>query len=237
MFAKFDVIQPTDAPALMKAAKRKVHSVFWHCSASDRVEHDSAEVMEVWHKKRKFAEIGYHAFVRKDGSIQLGRDWSKTPAAQEGHNTGTLAFCLHGLELKNFTAQQQASMHNLSNEIAKVHPDMRFRGHREVAAKLCPVVDYKAILRLGPTGRMNVGVVVPETTPAAPVFAHGSLRIFDSGPEVKRLQERLNFHGEALTTDGAFGRATHAAVLRFQRDNELIEDGIVGPATWAILGR
>ncbi len=36
-------------------------------------------------------------------------------------------------------------------------------------------------------------------------------------------------------TDGKFGKATENAVKAFQRDQELTVDGIVGPATWAML--
>jgi hypothetical protein len=96
--ARFDIIQPDQAAALITAAGRPINRLFWHCSASDRPEHDSARVMHQWHLDRKWAEIGYNLFIRKDGKAEMGRAWSKIPAAQSGHNTGTLAFCLHGLK-------------------------------------------------------------------------------------------------------------------------------------------
>jgi hypothetical protein len=54
--------------------KRAVNRVFLHCSASDRPEHDSAAVMDAWHKQRGWAGIGYHFFVRKVESLETG-DW------------------------------------------------------------------------------------------------------------------------------------------------------------------
>jgi hypothetical protein len=69
------------------------------------------------------------------------------------------------------------------------------------------------------------------------------LRIHDgfdgTSPElrdaVKELQDLLNADGFDLGVDGLFGRNTEAAVKRFQREQGLDDDGIVGPMTWAAL--
>ncbi len=59
------------------------------------------------------------------------------------------------------------------------------------------------------------------------------------GPAVTRVQERLKalgFYAGAL--DGVFGPGTEAAVMEFQESVQLVDDGIVGPATWgALLGQ
>jgi peptidoglycan hydrolase-like protein with peptidoglycan-binding domain len=57
----------------------------------------------------------------------------------------------------------------------------------------------------------------------------------DSGSAVVELQQLLNTKGFRLIVDGNFGPATKAAVLKFQRQNTLLADGIVGPTTWAAL--
>lgn len=46
------------------------------------------------------------------------------------------------------------------------------------------------------------------------------------------LQSMLNVLGYPLTADGKFGKLTKQAVERFQADNGLEVDGIVGPASW-----
>jgi hypothetical protein len=53
--------------------------------------------------------------------------------------------------------------------------------------------------------------------------------------EVKLLQELLNQHGFSVDVDGLFGGDTEMAVKRFQSDHHLIDDGVVGPLTWAAL--
>lgn len=63
--------------------------------------------------------------------------------------------------------------------------------------------------------------------------AVGALRRSDAGAPVRELQAdlgRLGYLG-AADIDGRFGPGTQAAVERFQDDQGLIVDGIVGPAT------
>lgn len=149
---KFDAI---DLAKLKKPARR-VWCVFLHCSASDRPEHDYPLVMEKWHLERGFKEIGYHFFIQKDGTICEGRSLEKVPAAQAGHNTGSIAICCHGLEKDKFTAEQRASLYALCHQLNRLYQGgLSFHGHCEVSAKACPVYDYKAWLRLDAAGRMQ----------------------------------------------------------------------------------
>lgn len=62
-----------------------------------------------------------------------------------------------------------------------------------------------------------------------------TLRIGNRGNGVKFLQCYLNLYGNSLSVDGAFGNGTKNAVEKFQRDNGLSVDGIVGKNTWQIL--
>jgi len=57
------------------------------------------------------------------------------------------------------------------------------------------------------------------------------LRKGDEGFQVKRAQRLLQAHGRTVEVDGIFGQNTETAVKRFQRDNSLANDGIIGPLT------
>ncbi|MBF2018442.1 MAG: peptidoglycan-binding protein [Rivularia sp. T60_A2020_040] len=62
------------------------------------------------------------------------------------------------------------------------------------------------------------------------------LREGSRGQEVVKLQEglkKLNFYSGAI--DGVFGSATKDAVIKFQRAQGLVADGIVGTKTWSKL--
>ena len=136
---------------------RAVHSVFLHCSASDLPEHDSVDVIEDWHKQRGWDGIGYHYFIKKDGTIQVGRDLEKIPIAQSGHNTGSIAICLHGLKKEKFTNDQYNSVVSVCSAIRGQYmpQKIKFRGHCEVSSKTCPVFDYKKVLDLDVNGYMK----------------------------------------------------------------------------------
>lgn len=59
-----------------------------------------------------------------------------------------------------------------------------------------------------------------------------------SGDHVVTLQGLLNKNGAKpkLDQDGHFGAATHDAVVKFQKAEGLVADGVVGSYTWEALG-
>lgn len=136
------------------APRRPVGRVFLHCSASDSPAHDNLRTIELWHTRRGFSGCGYHYFVRKDGTLERGRDLERDPAAQAGHNRGTIAVCLHGLAGDRFTEHQFATLRALCQSIHEQLPLATFHGHCEVSAKSCPVFPYRAVLNLDARGRM-----------------------------------------------------------------------------------
>lgn len=222
---------------------RPVRRVFIHCSASDNPAHDSAAVMDRWHREKGWAGIGYHYFIRKDGTLELGRDLEKTPAAQENNNTATIAICLHGLDKDKFTEAQFKTLRALCHQINRAYGyEVTFHGHCEVANKACPVFDYKNVLNLNDKGNMvpmraldkapiptmqddATGIEVLPTTMV-------TLKFGSKGGLVRDLQQSLTRLGYFTgNIDGDFGERTRAAVLAFQADNHLETDGKFGKAS------
>lgn len=74
-------------------------------------------------------------------------------------------------------------------------------------------------------------VVTQQAVATGPLLKRGA-----KGPDVTRLQERLNAHGASLRVDGEFGPGTEQAVRQFQQAKGLEADGKVGARTWAALG-
>ena len=63
------------------------------------------------------------------------------------------------------------------------------------------------------------------------------LRIGSTGPEVAELQTELKTRGFSPgAIDGRFGPGTQAAIMAFQRSEELLADGIAGARTLQALG-
>lgn len=135
-----------------KAPTRPVNKVYLHCSDSDRPEDDKASVINDWHIKRSFDGIGYHFYLRKSGQLEMGRKLERTPAAQQGHNTGSIAICLGGRD--KFTEQQFATLRDLCRQIHEELPLATFHGHREVSNKTCPRFAYSLVLGLNDKGQL-----------------------------------------------------------------------------------
>lgn len=132
---------------------RKIDTVFIHCSASDNPAHDSVDVIRRWHKARGWSDIGYHFVITQDGEIHLGRPLRKIPAAQKGHNRGSVAICLTGKD--EFSCCQFIALEDLCYRLETLHhKPLRFRGHCEVSSKTCPVFDYQDRLGLEDDGYM-----------------------------------------------------------------------------------
>ncbi|MBK0329110.1 peptidoglycan-binding domain-containing protein [Rhodobacteraceae bacterium F11138] len=210
---------------------RDVDRVFLHCSASDNPSHDNVATMRQWHKARGWSDVGYHLFIRKSGQLEAGRPLEKTPAAQRGNNRGTIAICLHGLDEEKFTEAQFDTLRSLCVQINNAYKgDLTFHGHREVAAKACPVFDYKAVLKLDRFGRLGLtGAAVQDLVDTdtrvpddMPVLRRGC-----RGPAVALLQKQL-----LLKDDGIFGPRTEDTVRDFQSAHGLARDGVVGAMTW-----
>jgi peptidoglycan hydrolase-like protein with peptidoglycan-binding domain len=74
------------------------------------------------------------------------------------------------------------------------------------------------------------------STSASPASGRAVLRRGDQGAAVRQLQELLCKRRYPCAVTGVFDQQTEQSVLQFQRDNNLVVDGIVGPQTWTALG-
>lgn len=107
------------------------HAAAKSCSAAD---------VDRWHKSNGWSGIGYHYFIRKDGSIYRGRpEWSMGAHVQ-GMNACSLGICAEGdydKETEMPAAQYNAIIY-LIEDIHSRYPSAKVVGHREIGASDCP---------------------------------------------------------------------------------------------------
>lgn len=128
---------------------RKISWVIVHCSDSNNPNHDNIKTIREWHIERGFKDVGYHYFIRKDGTVEKGRDEAKVGAHVKNHNKDSIGICLHGKEKGDFTAAQFDALEVLLIDIlGRYDLDKRsVLGHRDLDPhKLCPVFDLDAFL-------------------------------------------------------------------------------------------
>jgi N-acetylmuramoyl-L-alanine amidase len=104
-----------------------------------------------WHITRGFDRIGYHYVIRRDGSIEKGREENVTGAHVQGHNTGSIGICMVGGKARgrenpcNFTRKQWATLDKLVSDLTTKYPTAEVCGHTDLdEGKSCPTFNVKA---------------------------------------------------------------------------------------------
>ena len=126
----------------------KIHSIVIHYSATYPDQDITRATVDKWHRDRGFREIGYHWFIRRDGTLEEGRAEGTLGAHVRGHNSGTIGICwAGGLERSsgpntgvwNPTDAQEKTLIQLIRDIQKRHPDAkRVIGHKDLVPTECP---------------------------------------------------------------------------------------------------
>lgn len=138
---------------------RKINTIVIHCSATPEGMTYPLETLRADHKKRGFVDVGYHYYIRKDGTVQEGRPLNQIGAHAKGYNTGSIGICYEGgLDANRKpkdtrTEAQKKSLLTLLKATLRLYPTItRICGHRDLpkVAKDCPCFDaedeYKYLL-------------------------------------------------------------------------------------------
>ena len=130
---------------------RKITKIYIHCSASNNPDHDDISVIDRWHRKKGWNGCGYHAFIKKDGEVQIGRAVEDEGAHTYGHNQDSLGICLHGLNAEDFTEEQFEACASKCDDWIDEFNITSIEPHNAVSIKSCPVfnVPKEIFRRLG----------------------------------------------------------------------------------------
>lgn len=125
-----------------------------HCSATGPKQNIGAADINKWHRAKGWACIGYHYVIKRDGTIEQGRDEKVIGAHVENWNASSLGICMVGGvsadDIKkaenNFTEAQFASLKKLLVDLKTRYPKAKIQGHKDFpkVAKACPSFDVFA---------------------------------------------------------------------------------------------
>ena len=116
---------------------KEVEGVMLHNSGVSILQ--SVEVIHNYHKSKGWAGIGYHYYVRKDGSIYRGRLENMAGAHCPGVNSTSIGICAEGnFNEETMSDVQKQAIVELIKDI-KLRYDIKWiKVHREILATSCP---------------------------------------------------------------------------------------------------
>lgn len=121
-----------------------------HCSATRCNQDYRVEQMRRDHKKRGFYDIGYHFYVRRDGTMTQHRRLLEVGAHARPYNRCSIGICYEGGLDENgkpsntLTAAQYERLETLFRELHQLFPKAEIVGHRDLPGttpKECPCLD------------------------------------------------------------------------------------------------
>jgi hypothetical protein len=96
--------------------------------------------VDSWHKANGWSGIGYHFFIRKDGTIYRGRPEWAVGAHASGRNSDSIGVCVEGNydEETIMPEKQKKAVKDVLSYLKAKYPNATIKGHREVGATGCP---------------------------------------------------------------------------------------------------
>lgn len=103
----------------------------------------SVESVHNYHEGLGWSGIGYHYYVRKDGSIYRGRPEEMVGGHTSGYNYCSIGVCAEGnFETDVMSDAQREAIRALVLDIRTRYPDTQTIRHKDVAATACPGKNY-----------------------------------------------------------------------------------------------
>lgn len=164
--------------------------------------------------------------------LAAGRPTTGAPSAPEPPAvTGSKTLKIGNTGAAVLQVQKRLNAHSVNDARLVVKEDSSFGPQTDAAVRV-----FQTDVGIGVSGEVDPQTLAAlNTAPIHHVPARPTLKEGAKGQDVAFLQQCLNANGAALKVDSDFGPATLLAVQNFQKAHRLVKDGIVGPATWAVL--
>lgn len=125
-----------------------------HCSATRCDKDYSVEQLRHDHRSRGFYDIGYHFYVRKDGTLTQHRFLLEVGAHARPYNRCSIGICYEGgldeqgRPANTLTAAQRQCIADLLTILRRLFPKAKVVGHRDLPGttpKACPCFDAEKV--------------------------------------------------------------------------------------------
>lgn len=129
-----------------------------HCAATPAKMDIGAKEIDLWHRQRGFAMIGYHQVIRRNGKVEQGRPLDMPGAHAQGFNLLSWGVCLvGGVDVAganskpeaNYTPEQYAALAGVLRAWSALAPNAKILGHCDLPSpharlKACPSFDVRS---------------------------------------------------------------------------------------------
>ena len=141
--------------SLEKMTKRKEESIkeiIIHCSDTDDPNITAKDINE-WHLARGWCAIGYHFFIRTDGTIEFCRPTIRVGSHCYGHNKYSIGICVNGKKFQDNTTKREKSLNKLLKELQRDYQQFfkikfKIKAHRDYTdLKTCPNFSVSKFLK------------------------------------------------------------------------------------------
>ena len=98
-----------------------------------------ADSIHSTHLKKGWTGIGYHFYVRKDGTVYRGRPIDTVGAHCTNYNSKSVGICFEGnFENETMTAAQIKAGQELISHLKGLYPSVEVKRHRDFNSTACP---------------------------------------------------------------------------------------------------
>lgn len=130
---------------------RNINLIVVHCAATNPNMDIGAAEIRKWHTDKGWDDIGYHNVIRRNGTLEHGRDLAISGAHAKGYNQFSIGVCLvGGVDIENnptdnFTDEQYTTLRGYLDTMLDAFPNSEIVGHRDLpgVSKACPSFDVK----------------------------------------------------------------------------------------------
>ncbi|MCK9543700.1 MAG: N-acetylmuramoyl-L-alanine amidase [Novosphingobium sp.] len=121
-----------------------------HYSATYPEDNTTIADIDRMHKARGWKGVGYHWFIRRDGTVERGRPENELGAHVGGQNSRKIGVCWAGgvqkktgpnVGVNNMSPQQERALIAVIRDIHTRWPSAQVVGHKDLANTQCPGFD------------------------------------------------------------------------------------------------